>query len=262
MLLGRNIEIWRANLDIDPDIESQYWSVLNPAEKERANRFVKKQDQTRFIAGRGILRHLLGQYLDLSPQAIQFDYLPRGKPVLASDHSCPNLQFNVSHSHHLALYAFTDSGDGIGIDVECLRSLPQALSLAKRFFTKNEVSYLASLPSQQQEAMFFQFWTAKEASLKATGEGLVGLQSIEIAVSAKNPNQFEVITGNPRMQLSCFMPEKNVVAAVASLGNNDDLNPGQQIDQATDTSNQWTVADRGLDAESLEKRLVFRNWDE
>jgi hypothetical protein len=63
------------------------------------------------------------------------------------------------------------------------------------------------------------------------------------------------------MQLSCFTPEENVVAAVASLGN-DDLNQGQQIDQATDTSSRWKVADRGLNTEILEKRLVFRNWDE
>jgi len=262
LLVGKKIEIWRANLDIDCEIESQYWSVLNLAEKERANRFVKQQDQTRFIAGRGILRYLLSKYLDLTPQAIQFDYLPQGKPVLDSDHGFPNLQFNVSHCHYLALYAFTDSAEGIGIDVELLRSLPEAISLAQRFFTKNEASYLASVPSQQQEAMFFQFWTAKEAYLKATGEGLAGLQTIEIAVSERNTNQFEIVKGNPRMQIYCFMPEENSIAAVASLGNNNDLNRGKKIDQGTDTSNKWTVADCCLNAETLEKKLVFRNWDD
>lgn len=139
--------------------------------------------------------------------------------MLASHHNCLQLQFNLSHSHHLALYAFTHSQGGIGIDLEYLRCLPQALSLAQRFFTKNEAAYLASLPPKRQERMFFRFWTAKEAYLKATGEGLVGLQNIEIAVSATNTHQFDVVKSQQQeISLYCFTPEENFVAAVASLG--------------------------------------------
>lgn len=255
------IDIWKANLEISPQLETTYWTILNTEEKQRANRFIKPEDKRRFIAGRGILRSLLGTYLNRTPASIQFDYLPHGKPILAKNDGSPPLQFNVSHSHHLALYALTYSHYGIGVDLEFFRPLPDALSLAQRFFTEKEAAYLASCPVQMQQAMFFRFWTAKEAYLKATGEGLIGLQKIEIAASATNYNQFKVIKGKRYSQLYAFQPEETLIATVASLENNL-LNQGQPIDQVPDTSNKSKVADRYLYAENLEKRLVFRNWDE
>lgn len=255
------IDIWQASLDISPQLEEKYWAILNTEEKQRANRFVKREDKTRFVAGRAILRYLLAQYLSLHPQAISFDYLSHGKPVLAKNDCSPPLQFNVSHSHYLALYAFTYSDYGIGIDVEFLRSLPDALSLAQRFFTESEAAYLASLPPQKQQAMFFKFWTAKEAYLKATGEGLMGLEKIEIAVSATNSNQFQVIKGEEQIQFHSFQPDEKFIATVAILENNS-LNQGQPIDRALDTSNKWKAGNPDSSAESQENTLVFRNWDE
>lgn len=241
------IEIWKANLEIAPELENQYWAILNTEEKQRASRFVKPEDKRRFIAGRGILRSLLGNYLNLTPASIKFDYLPHGKPILAENNCSPPLQFNVSHSHHLGLYALTYFHYGIGIDLEFLRPLPEALSLAQRFFTKKEAAYLASFPLQRQQAMFFRLWTAKEAYLKATGEGLIGLQKIEIAASATTDNQFKVIKGQRHSQLHVFQPEQTFIATVASLENH--------------PVNQGKVENHTSYAESQENKLVFRNWE-
>ena len=202
---------------------------------------------------------LLGKYLNFHPKRISFQYLPHGKPILDRAHQT-TFEFNVSHSHHLALYAFSPS-QPVGIDLELIRPLPSALSLAQRFFTPREFAYLTSLPPQQQEAIFFQFWTAKEAYLKATGEGLIGLQNIELAVSATDGNQFDLVKGREKIQLYSFTPEDNFIATVASL-HNDGLNLVQQTDRAPDTSNKWIAADRCSFSESLETQLVFHNWDE
>jgi len=218
LLAKSTIEIWQANLDQCSPFQQTYWSVLSHDEQQRANRFVKPQDKSRFVVARGIVRYLLGQYLNLTPQAIAFDYLARGKPVLAASHNCPKLQFNVSHSQQLALYAFVESDYGIGIDVEWVRAIPNFLTIVQRFFTQKESAYLLSLPPSLQQTTFFQFWTAKEAYLKATGKGLVGLQDIEVAVSPSNREQL-MLLHQPEVSLYTFTPQPNFLATVASWGN-------------------------------------------
>ena len=209
------IDIWQTHLDISPEEEKIYWAILNDEERERSNRFVKAEDQTRFLAGRGKLRSILAHYLNVAPQNIKFTYLPQGKPILASCHqTC--LQFNVSHSHNLALYAISEQA--VGIDLEIIRPLPSVLSLAQRFFTPKEVAYITALPPHQQTVTFLKFWTAKEAYLKATGEGLKGLQNIELTVSATDSNQFDIVSNQEKIKLYSFTPQPDYIATVASFG--------------------------------------------
>mgnify|MGYP006283857879 FL=1 len=237
-----------------------YWAVLNAEEQKRANRFVKREHQTRFIAGRGILRSLLGQFLNVPPEQIEFDYLPQGKPILGAKHSVSNLQFNVSHSHDLALYAISTEDKQVGIDLEWLRPFPQVLSLARRFLTELEFADLVSLPPSQQERRFFQLWTAKEAYLKATGEGLTGLQTIELSMD-ETSQQWHIMKSETKVNFYSFTPTENFIATVATV-ENDGLNLRQQSDRAPDTSNRSKVVDRYSSVETLENQLIFRNWDE
>ena len=264
------IEIWQARLNISPQLEKEYWAVLNAEEQQRATRFVKREHQTRFIAGRGMLRSLLGHYLNVAPDQVEFDYLPQGKPILGQKHSFSSLQFNISHSHDLALYAISTNNQHVGIDLELIRPLSQMLSLARRFFTEQEFADLVSFPSHQQEKIFFQIWTAKEAYLKATGEGLKGLQNIELSMT-QNSQQFEVRKTKVTVSLYSFTPTDHYLATVATVENDESqitpesnsvacydrwLNPMQQSDRAPDTSSRY------LCAETLENQLIFRNWDE
>ncbi|MEM8638590.1 MAG: 4'-phosphopantetheinyl transferase superfamily protein [Cyanobacteria bacterium P01_G01_bin.54] len=159
--------------------ERHHWSVLNGAEQERAQRFVRERDRHRYIWARGNLRCLLGDYLGIAPEAVAFCYGDRGKPYLA-EHA---VQFNLSHSGDWVVYAFT--GDRpIGVDIEQLQRTKDWLPLAERFFCTSEAQALAALPLSHQTPAFFKLWTRKEAYLKATGEGLQGLQDVAIAVNA------------------------------------------------------------------------------
>jgi 4'-phosphopantetheinyl transferase len=82
-----------------------------------------------------------------------------------------NIQFNLSHSGDMALYAFS-AGSELGIDVEQIRPLPGMLDLASQFFCQEEFRELSSLPAEQRELSFFLCWTRKEAYTKALGGGL------------------------------------------------------------------------------------------
>lgn len=175
-LYYKTVDIWQTNLTASPEYLEFYQSILADHELKRARKFKFERDQQAFIIARGTLRIILSHYLNLSPEQIKFKYSSKGKPSLDQDPS--PLYFNLSHAHEKAIYAIAPE-ENIGIDIEYIREI-EVLSLAKRFFCNSEYRWLNSLDSEAQYSAFFQLWTCKEAYLKATGEGLVGLQEVEI----------------------------------------------------------------------------------
>jgi 4'-phosphopantetheinyl transferase len=140
-----------------------FFDLLSPDERERANRFRREQDWVRFVVFRAVLRKLLGRYLGQDPAAILFRYAPKGKPSVAGG----GIEFNVSHSHDRAVYAF---GVGeLGVDVEFIREI-EIEAIARRFFTPDECVWILS--SETPTRAFFDCWTRKEAYIKAEGGGL------------------------------------------------------------------------------------------
>jgi len=168
-LTGRTVHVWPVSIQAPDAVVEQFRAVLTPDETDRAGRFRFPHLQRAFILSRGVLRLLLGRYLNTAPGAIEFSYGSKGKPALAASEN--RLQFNASHSGDLALYAFTMDCE-IGVDVEAIRPMPDIEDVARRFFCVEETAELMALPSAQREHGFFLCWTRKEAYIKATGDGL------------------------------------------------------------------------------------------
>ena len=178
------VHIWRASLDLDEYFQSSFLKVLSPDEKYRAQKFRFAKDNRNFIAARGILRSLLGKYLKISPAEISFQYSKFGKPGIADNNS---LQFNISHSQNIALFAFTKKFP-VGVDVELVNHDIEVKDIATKFFSANEVSNLLALPEKQQALGFFNCWTRKEAFIKAVGEGLsFPLNQFEVSLEPDKP---------------------------------------------------------------------------
>lgn len=125
--------------------------------------------------GRTPLLDLLGAYLGKPADEVRLEQEPRGKPRLAgasgNPPSAPRLEFNWSHSGEYALVALA-RGLPLGVDIEHLGKHPRALEIARRFFHPDEADTLASLDAQTCKRAFISLWCAKEAVLKAAGEGL------------------------------------------------------------------------------------------
>ena len=168
-LTGRAIAVWPVSTQAPDAVVERFRSFLAPDEMERAARFRFEHLQRSFVLARGALRVLLGRYLNMRARDLQFHYGSKGKPSLAD--ARPRLQFNASHSHDLALFAFTLDCE-IGVDVEAVRPMPDIEDIARRFFCAEETAELMSLPAGQRNDSFFLCWTRKEAYIKATGEGL------------------------------------------------------------------------------------------
>lgn len=176
-LFRDDVHLWFAQLPLPVAQIYPLFSTLSTDEQARAEKFRFERDRHRFIAGRGMLRAILSRYLEISPEQITFSYQLHGKPILQSRHQS-SLRFNVSHSHECAIYIVADQRE-VGVDVEYQRTV-DVEGLAKRFFSAYEYRTLRTIPAEQQLRTFFHLWTCKEAYLKATGDGLVGLSHVEV----------------------------------------------------------------------------------
>jgi 4'-phosphopantetheinyl transferase len=226
-LSNHEIHIWRASLNLSPQEIEQLEQTLSEDERSRANRFRFPHLKDRFIAARGNLRKILSFYLQIESDLIKFEYSSRGKPQLAVNLNQVGLQFNLSHSQDLALYGFS-LHQKIGIDLEHLRSISDVEKLAQRFFSAQEYKLINESDRNLKQQIFLQFWTAKEAYLKATGEGLVdSLSEIKFLIKPDQTISLQSIHGNiqagQNWLVDNFIPAPDYVATVAveqTLSNN------------------------------------------
>jgi 4'-phosphopantetheinyl transferase len=195
-LSADEVHVWRASLHPDELVIATLLPLLSADEQVRAQRFYFPKDRDRFILARGRLRQILSYYLTTSPQALQFQYGPTGKPALIDP---AELCFNVSHSHQLALYAVAWNRE-VGVDVERIRPDCDCEAIAARFFSASEQAALRQLNADKLQG-FFNGWTRKEAFLKAIGKGLT-LPLDQFAVSLTPTEPACLLWLEPNLSLS------------------------------------------------------------
>jgi 4'-phosphopantetheinyl transferase len=187
LLHGGEVHVWHVGLDRSALQLGELNAILRPDERVRASRFRHAGDRDRFIAARGLLRRILGDYLAIDPAQLAFVREASGKPALEAGPEGPALRFNVSHSHDRALFAVALHAE-LGIDIERVRMDIEYEALARRFFSGPEVAGLVALPVAQRLRGFYACWTRKEAYLKARGEGLLGpLDQFSVSVTPDEP---------------------------------------------------------------------------
>lgn len=152
---------------------------MSARERERAARFATEELRHRYVVTQGVARQILSQCTGIAPEAITYALSENGKPRLANE-TATDLEFNLTHSADLMLMAVTRGGP-VGVDVERIRPMDDGLSIAKRFFSDHEATWLKSLSAEERDPAFFRLWTRKEALLKATGDGITGgLAEVEV----------------------------------------------------------------------------------
>ena len=195
-LAGDEIHVWATTLAVAPDILETYAATLSPDEMARANKFKFAKHRNRFIAGRGALRAILGQYLSVGPAGLRFAYSANGKPDFAEDFAGSGIHFNLAHTADLAMIAITRIGE-IGVDVEGVRPVKNVDELVGRFFSPRESELFQKVPDEQKPVAFFNLWTRKEALLKATGEGITrSLSLVEVSFLPGEPARLLAISGD------------------------------------------------------------------
>jgi len=156
------VDVWVVPVDCAAD-----WLIPTPAEAERAARFVSEPLRRRYLRAHAALRAILQTY---TGAPLDFGVAEHGKPYLPAE---PELEFNLSHSHEMALVAVSRDV-AIGVDVERLRPMQECMAIAERFFPPVDAAALGDVPPAAREGEFFRRWTRIEAKLKARGIGLYG----------------------------------------------------------------------------------------
>jgi len=203
--------LWRVPLIQPPHCIEDLQATLSPDEHGRAERLINKKQRDRYIITRSALRQILARYLSLPASHIRFQYSEHGKPKIdfhsgqhgkqVKDDQCHEysasgkdlrghtIQFNVSHSHDLAIIAVS-TGHGVGVDVEYLHrpAIMDRMKIAERMFSTAEKRALGSFPKSQRDRAFLACWTRKEAVIKALGTGLFHrLDRFDVSVDPDEP---------------------------------------------------------------------------
>jgi 4'-phosphopantetheinyl transferase len=220
-LYAAQVDVWCAELDapwLDPE---KYQASLADPELARADAFHYEVDRRRFLLRRGILRQLIGVYLKSPPGIIQFETNPYGKLSLLIG-TGDDLQFNMTISGDIALYAFTRRRL-VGIDVERIRADFEVEAIARRFFSANEQYAFQGLPPEQRIEGFFNGWTRKEAFLKALGKGFwLPSDQFDVSLAPGEPAELQATHYAPeearRWRLQHLEPVTGYAAALAVEG--------------------------------------------
>ena len=207
-----DVRVW--SLDDPPWTEAHLMACLSPDEIARADRFKFPHLRRRWIAARGGMRVLLGAQAGLAPEALNFGTGDHGKPfLLGLDDPCT---FNLSHSDGLAALAI--SSVELGVDVEVIGRFHEGV--ARDRFSAPENAALERLPAEHRNAAFYQFWTTKEAVLKALGTGF-SRASNSFTIDISNREALRLVEagwpeGDPGgWQVLAFDPHPGFAGAVA-----------------------------------------------
>jgi 4'-phosphopantetheinyl transferase len=171
VVLGNNeAHIWHVDIKKTAHDLEYYRGLLSDEEREQENRYHFERDRMRYAITHGVLRLLIGVYLNIAPHKVSFNFSKRYKPAL-SDNANLKLCFNLSHSGNFIVYAFSMDCE-LGIDIETIRKMKDADGIIERFCSEREKVDYFSVPKKDRTKAFFNCWTRKEAYTKARGDGL------------------------------------------------------------------------------------------
>lgn len=139
--------------------------------KKKILAYRKWQDGQLSLLGRLLLNHGL-QRMGKKHEKKNLNYTSYNKPFLNDI----NTKFNISHSGEIVVCVLSDMND-VGIDVEIIDKIN--IQDFESQMTKKEWENIM-LIGDEKEA-FFDYWTQKEAVIKANGQGLsIPLKSFEV----------------------------------------------------------------------------------
>ena len=166
---SNELHLWRIFLPVCRTTQLLLKSTLSPDERARAERLLDPKKAADFVAARGRLRQILGNYLNFQPAELAFSYSRKGKPALHADFSS-TLGFNLAHSGEWALLAVA-ADTAVGVDLEQIDPRIDCRKIAAHFFDPAEKIIFNKFSEQRRRRGFYRIWTRKEAGLKRSGRG-------------------------------------------------------------------------------------------
>jgi 4'-phosphopantetheinyl transferase len=146
-------------------------AMLSDDERARLTRLRREPDRRAFLAAHALVRSALSRYADVPPADWSFAANHWGRPEIAGPGAVPALRFSLSHTSGLTACAIALDCD-CGVDVEAFDRRGDPLQLARRVLSAKELADLESREAGTRRDCFLEYWTLKEAYVKARGLGL------------------------------------------------------------------------------------------
>ncbi len=146
-------------------------ALLDASELARVAAKARQGARDSALLAHALKRWVLSRHLQVAPNALRFARVGKGRPVLAGGEP---LSFNVSHSNDVVVLAVAyDAVAGVDVEDAC-RRMSDPLVLSASYFAEAEHKDLLSQAGTDVRHRFFAYWTLKEATIKARGEGIAG----------------------------------------------------------------------------------------
>ena len=167
-----DVELWFAVFDPCEVSFDGCLRLLDEAERARQKRFHFLRDRALYAVAHAMLRVALARHCQHPAERITFAKNQYGRPYVVGPGPLGRPWFNLSHTHGLVACAISQHHQAVGLDVENVARNTEAIEIAERFFSPQEVRALRQLPPSRQRERFFAYWTLKESYIKACGMGL------------------------------------------------------------------------------------------
>lgn len=158
------VELYLINTEFLED-EHVFQKKLRQVSKGRREKVLKckvREEQKRSLAAGLLLEDVL-KSRGFDAEEIEAD--EKGKLYLPG---VKDFFFSISHSGDYAACGVCDVP--VGVDIQQKREAK--VTIANRFFCKEEAERIEKQPLEKRDDLFFRYWTGKESYLKLTGKGI------------------------------------------------------------------------------------------
>jgi 4'-phosphopantetheinyl transferase len=160
----------------DAALLAAFEAMLSDDERLAWQRFRFDEGRHIYLTSHGFLRCVLSRYAEVAPAAWVFQRNAWGKPELLIGPDSPHarlrsLCFNLTHTRGLAACVVAWDRE-VGVDAEDVERRQVGETLIHNCLSPEELASYLSLPEGVRQSGFFDYWTLKEAYLKARGFGL------------------------------------------------------------------------------------------
>jgi 4'-phosphopantetheinyl transferase len=168
------IDLWLVSINevTDQGLLNRYLHLLTTDEVSRQQAFRFRKDRIRYLVTRALVRTVLSQYVPIHPGQWRFGTNRYGKPLLSGcAQNLGRISFNISHTEDVILLALTCT-NALGVDIEYVRSNRRYSDLIRNTLCPAEEAIYQTAPSNLRTERFLEYWTLKEAYVKARGLGM------------------------------------------------------------------------------------------
>lgn len=194
---------------------------MNQYEQQQATDYTHPLRLKSFVASRLLLKKALNLVNNS-----QEDWLfSKDQGRLIINHHNNNWHISLSHTHNYVACLLSPI-PYCGIDLEQRIYKPRFMAIAQRFFSVDEYGYLQQLTEEQAFFCFLDWWTRKEACIKAWHVGIAHhLAAIEFSPRQLAPIRFPIsypsvqlqIISTEDWQLACAVADDNAEWSIEHL---------------------------------------------